>query len=123
MGPTATKHYPDAAVWMACEDGDMATVVTDNPSASRFEITVDDELVGFLDYREHEGEYAIPHTRVFPQFEGHGHGSHLVVKALEAIRDRDGTVLPYCPFVPKVIRDHPELAELVPESERATFGV
>lgn len=101
----------------------MATVVADNPSASRFEITVDDELAGYLDYRERDGEYTIPHTRVFPQFEGHGHGSTLVVKALEAIRDRRGTVLPYCWFVPTVIRQHPELAELVPEPERAAFGV
>ncbi len=101
----------------------MTTDVTDNPSASRFEITVDDELVGHLDYREHEGEYVVPHARVFPQFEGHGHGATLVVRALETIRDRQGTVLPYCSFVAKVIREHPELAELVPESQRAAFGV
>ena len=101
----------------------MATAVTDNPSASRFEITVDEELVGYLDYREHHGEYALPHTRVFSRFEGRGHGSTLVVRALEAIRERRGTVLPYCPFVPKVIREHPELIELVPESERESFGV
>ena len=101
----------------------MTTAVTDNPSASRFEMTVDDELVGYLDYREHEGEYAIPHTRVFSEFEGHGYGSKLVVHALEAIRDRRGTVLPYCNFVPKLIREHPELTELVPEDERSTFGL
>jgi predicted GNAT family acetyltransferase len=101
----------------------MTTAVTDNPSASRFEITVDDELAGYLDYREHDGEYTIPHTRVFTRYEGHGHGSTLVVQALETIRERRGTVLPYCSFVPKVMREHPELAELVPESERASFGV
>lgn len=101
----------------------MTTVVTDNPSASRFEITVDDELVGYLDYREDHGAYAIPHTRIFPQHRHHGLGALLVVRSMEAIRERGGTVLPYCPFVPKVIRDHPELADLVPEDERATFGV
>ena len=101
----------------------MATVVMDRPSASRFEITVDGELVGYLNYSEHDGEYTIPHTRVFPEHEGHGHGSTLVVEALEAIRDRRGTVLPYCSFVPKVMREHPDLAELVPASERAAFGV
>jgi predicted GNAT family acetyltransferase len=101
----------------------MATAVTDNPSASRFELTVDGELAGYLDYRERDGEYTIPHTRVLPRFEGRGHGSTLVVKALETIRQRRGTVLPYCWFVPTVIRQHPELAELVPKSERASFGV
>jgi predicted GNAT family acetyltransferase len=101
----------------------MRSTVTDNPSASRFEITVDEELAGYLDYREHDGEYAIPHARIFPQFRHQGFGSALVVSSLETIRDRRGTVLPYCPFVPKVIRDHPELVELVPEAERESFGV
>ena len=101
----------------------MTTVVQDNPAASRFEITIDDELAGYVDYREHEGEYALPHTRVLPAYEGRGVGSELVVGALEHIRDAGGTVLPYCPFVPKVIRDHPEFTDLVPEDQRATFGL
>lgn len=99
------------------------TTVQDNPSASRFEITVGGVLAGYLDYREHRGEYALPHTRVFPEFEGHGVGTELVEKALEMIHQRRGTVLPYCPFVPPVIRSHPELGGLVPESERETFGL
>jgi predicted GNAT family acetyltransferase len=101
----------------------MTTVVADNPSASRFEMTIDDELVGYLDYREERGAYAIPHTRIFPQFRHRGLGSELVVGFLEAVRERRGTVLPYCPFVPKVIREHPEFVDLVPEDERQTFGV
>ncbi|TXL62723.1 GNAT family N-acetyltransferase [Aeromicrobium terrae] len=101
----------------------MGNTVTDNDAASRFEITVDGELAGYLDYREHQGEYALPHTRVLTQFEGRGIGSELVVSALETIRERGGTVLPYCPFVPKVMRDHPELIDLVPEDERGTFGL
>lgn len=101
----------------------MSFEVRDNPASSRFEITVDDTLAGYVDYREHEGEYALPHTRVLPEFEGRGIGSRLVLGALEQIRDAGGTVLPYCPFVPKVMRDHPELIALVPESERATFGL
>jgi predicted GNAT family acetyltransferase len=99
------------------------STVQDNPSASRFEITIDGELAGYLDYREYRGEYAIPHTRVFPQFEGHGVGTELVVRSLQEIRERHGTVLPYCPFVPAVMRKHPELSDLVPESERATFDL
>jgi predicted GNAT family acetyltransferase len=101
----------------------MTTAVQDNPAASRFEISVDDELVGYLEYQEDDGEYAIPHTRIFPQFRHRGLGATLVLNSLETIRERRGTVLPYCSFVPKVMREHPELAELVPESERASFGV
>jgi len=101
----------------------MTTAVQDNPTASRFEISVDDELVGYLEYQEDDGEYAIPHTRIFPQFRHRGLGATLVLNSLETIRERRGTVLPYCSFVPKIMREHPELAELVPESERASFGV
>lgn len=99
------------------------TTVQDNPRASRFEITVDGELAGFVDYREHDGEYALPHTRVLPAYEGRGIGSELVVGALEEIRRRGGTVLPYCPFVPKVIRDNPEFVDLVPTDQRTVFEV
>ena len=84
---------------------------------------VDDELAGWVDYREHDDEYALPHTRVLPQFGGRGVGSALVVGALRTIGERGGTVLPYCPFVPKVMRDHPELIDLVPADRRAEFGL
>ena len=53
----------------------MTTTVADNPASSRFEITVDGELAGFLDYRKDGDEYALPHTRIFPQFEGRGLGT------------------------------------------------
>jgi predicted GNAT family acetyltransferase len=101
----------------------MTTTVQDIPAQSRFEITVDDELAGFLDYRRHGDEYALPHTRIFTQYEGHGLGSALVSAALAEISERGGTVLPYCPFVPKVIRDHPEYVELVPKEQREIFGL
>ena len=98
--------------------------VTDNPTPSRFELTDDDgTLIGYLDYRRHENEYALPHTKIDPRFEGRGHGATLVCGALDEIAVRGGTVLPYCPFVPKVIRDHPRFVALVPEAQRAAFGL
>lgn len=101
----------------------MSTVVQDVPSASRFEITVDDELAGWLDYRRDGDVYELPHTRVLPAFGGRGVGTALVLGALEQIADRGGQVLPFCPFVPPVVRDHPELIALVPQDQRDMFGV
>jgi predicted GNAT family acetyltransferase len=101
----------------------MTTSVQDNTAETRFEITVDGELAGYVDYRKDGDEYALPHTRVFPQFEGRGIGGQLITGALSQIASRGGTVLPYCPFVPKVIRDHPEYLELVPVDQRSTFGL
>lgn len=101
----------------------MATTVQDAPERSRFEIEVDGELAGFLDYRRDGDEYALPHTRIYSQFEGRGLGHELVRNALVQISERGGTVLPYCPFVPRVIKDHPEFTDLVREEERPTFGL
>jgi predicted GNAT family acetyltransferase len=101
----------------------MTTSVHDNPSASRFEITVDGELAGYVDYRKHGDEYALPHTRVHTEFEGRGLGSELIRGVLGEIAARGGTALPYCPFIPKVIRDNPEFLDLVPEDQRPTFGL
>ncbi|NRQ51377.1 GNAT family N-acetyltransferase [Aeromicrobium stalagmiti] len=101
----------------------MTTTVHDNPADSRFEITVDGELAGYVDYRKDGDEYALPHTRVLPQFEGRGIGGQLIAGALTEIASRGGTVLPFCPFVPKVIRDNPEFLELVPEDQRPVFGL
>ena len=101
----------------------MATTVQDNPDGSRFEITIDGELAGFVDYRRDGDEYALPHTKVFSQFEGRGVGGQLISGALTEIAARGGSVLPYCPFVPKVIRDNPQFLELVPADQRASFGL
>lgn len=101
----------------------MTTTVQDNQAESRFEITIDDDLAGYVDYRKHGDEYALPHTRVLPQYEGHGVGGQLIVGALTEIAARGGTVLPYCPFVPKVIRDNPRFLELVPSDQRETFDL
>ncbi|MFI5425779.1 GNAT family N-acetyltransferase [Aeromicrobium sp. UC242_57] len=60
---------------------------------------------------------------MFPQFEGRGVGSELIVGTLTEIAARGGTVLPFCPFVPKVIRDHPEFLELVEVEQRPTFDL
>lgn len=88
-------------------------VFTDNPAQSRFEAHIDGELAGFMDYVLDGGQYAIPYTRVFPQFGGRGLGGRLVAAALTEIDARGGTVVPICPFVPKVIDEHPEFAHLV----------
>ena len=101
----------------------MTTSIHDNAEETRFEITVDGDLAGYVDYTRDGDEYSLPHTRVFSQFEGRGIGGQLITGALTEIASRGGSVLPFCPFVPKVIRDHPEFLDLVPEDRRAGFGL
>ena len=101
----------------------MADVVTDNPSESRFEVRVDGELAGVVEYDRVEGGFAFTHTEVDPAFEGKGIGSVLARGALDAARAADEAVVPFCPFINTYIKRHPEYVDLVPESEREGFGL
>ena len=98
--------------------------VRDNSAASRFEVWLGDERVGFADYEMHgEGVVAFPHTLVEPRFQNRGLASRLIDEALAAARDRGWSVLPECSFVRLHLRRHPGLVDLVPASERARFGL
>jgi uncharacterized protein len=101
----------------------MDVVVTNVPDERRYEARVGDELAGFTAYSERPGLLAFMHTAVDPRFKGQGVGGRLVAGALEDARARDLAVLPYCPFVNSYIRRHHELVALVPESDRAQFGL
>ena len=97
--------------------------VTDNEGESRYEIRLGDELAGFVTYRRRPGRIAFQHTEVDDRFEGQGIGSKLIRTVLDRARDDDLAVLPFCPFVKAYIERHPEYLELVPEDERAAFGL
>jgi len=97
--------------------------VADNPEASRYEVHADGELAGFTAYHAQLGRIAFTHTEIDERMEGHGLGSKLVASALDGARERGLAVLPYCPFVRGYLTRHPEYVELVPEDERARFGL
>ena len=50
---------------------------------NRFEVLLDDEVVGFVVYHEDGGRIAFPHTEVSPPYEGRGLASQLVRVALD----------------------------------------
>ena len=97
--------------------------VRHEPEQNRFEIYLDGSRAGHLDYHLEGHTYSLTHTEVDPRFGGRGVGSALVVDALGQIRQLGGEVLPYCPFIPKVILDNPEFVDLVPAGARARFGL
>lgn len=87
--------------------------VADNPSANRFEITVDGKVAGFSVYQRSDGEIEFFHTEIDDAYEGQGLGSTLVEAALDEVR-RDGLqVIPTCPFVRKYIARHKEYRDLL----------
>ncbi|HLU33109.1 MAG TPA: GNAT family N-acetyltransferase [Natronosporangium sp.] len=99
----------------------MKPTVIDNPSASRFEILVEDRVVGYAEYRRDGATVALTHTSIDPEFEGRGLGSTLARHALTAIRDQGASVLPFCPFIRGYIQRHPEYLQLVPPDARGRF--
>ena len=98
-------------------------MIIDNPEHHRYEIRVDDELAGFVQYRRREGLIALIHTEIDTRFEGQGLASQLTAAVLDEARAAGVRVLPFCPFVNGYISRHPEYADLVPEDQRERFGL
>ena len=101
----------------------MNATVVDVPERGRFEIRVDDRVVGLASYHVENGTMTLPHTEVEPSLGGRGLGTALVAGVLEAARGRGLHVLPYCSFVRRYIQQHPELTDLVAEADREHFGL
>ena len=87
--------------------------VSDRPNELRYEIEVDGEVAGFINYRREPGVIELVHTDVDPRSEGKGVGAALVQGALDDVRARGLKVRPFCPFVAAYIRRHPEYQDLV----------
>ncbi|RKE22294.1 GNAT family N-acetyltransferase [Streptomyces sp. TLI_171] len=102
----------------------MEPQVVDNAEASRFEISTDAGLAGFAEYQLRDGgTVAFVHTVIDPAFEGQGLGGKLARAALDTVRARGGSVLPYCPFIRGWIAKHPDYLDLVPTDKRAKFDL
>jgi predicted GNAT family acetyltransferase len=101
----------------------VAVTVRDNPELNRYEIHEDGQLVGFSEYKLSDGAISFLHTEVDPAFGGRGLGRQLVEVELDDARNRGLSVLPFCPYVRKVVADNPEYLALVPCSERSRFDL
>ncbi|WP_068402364.1 GNAT family N-acetyltransferase [Kribbia dieselivorans] len=102
----------------------MSVTVRDNPDKSRFEVLLDDEVAGFIDYSIADGRITMIHTEVDPKFNGRGLGRELVTYALEDARRRHLGVVPVCPYVRRTIAKNPEqYLDLVPADQRARFDL
>jgi predicted GNAT family acetyltransferase len=87
--------------------------VQDNPSELRYELLLDEQLVGEILYRLAPDHVVLLHTEVLPSLEGNGLGARLVAGALDDIRARRLHVIPFCPFVRSYIRRHPDYTDLI----------
>ncbi|MDQ1538164.1 MAG: uncharacterized protein QOE58_2557 [Actinomycetota bacterium] len=98
--------------------------VRDNPAEDRYEIYNGNRLAGFCAYELSNDQIAFTHTEIDPSFSGRGLAKQLVAEVLDDARRRGLAVLPFCPFVRKVIAQSPErYLDLVREQDRNHFGL
>jgi predicted GNAT family acetyltransferase len=85
-----------------------------NDAAHRYEARVDDQIVGFVDFRQDlPGVTVAVHTQTDPEVAGRGIGGALARGVLDDLRARGEKVKPVCPFIRGYIARHGEYADLV----------
>lgn len=90
----------------------IGPIVVDNPTASRFEVLIDGEVVGFADYIVRGDVVEFPHTVVDRSVRGRGVAAILVERSLANIRASGRTVLPTCWYVAQFMDGHPDWSDL-----------
>lgn len=91
----------------------MTTEVIHNAKDFRYELLVDGEQAGLIDYTIDGNTVELVHTEVDPGRQENGLGSILVRAALDDIRaNRTEAVVPLCPYVRHWINKHPEYEDL-----------
>jgi len=81
--------------------------VINNKKGRRFEIRIG-EYVAIVPYNFKDDMIALFHTEVPVELQGKGLGTKLAVYALNYAKDHNLKILPYCPFIAKYIKEHPE---------------
>lgn len=88
--------------------------VSHNKEESRFEAHGGGQLMGYIEYTVDDTTMDLPHTKVFPEFEGQGVGSELARQTLGQIREMgDMKVTPSCPFLDIWIKRHKDYHDLL----------
>ena len=102
----------------------MTVTVRDNPAENRYEIYDDDQLAGSSTYKLTGITIAFTHTEVDPAVARRGMAKQLVTEELDDARRRGLAVLPFCPYVRKVIAQNAATyLNLVPAKDRERFGL
>jgi uncharacterized protein len=81
--------------------------VVDDVLRHRF-VFVQDDHEAELDYRRAGKRLVLLHTEVPEVLAGHGTGGQLVRAAVDLARSEDLTLVSYCPFATRWLRDHPD---------------
>ncbi|ETK34841.1 GNAT family N-acetyltransferase [Microbispora sp. ATCC PTA-5024] len=96
------------------ERAPAAEDLIDDTSRGRFELYRDGELVGWLYYTHLKpNRYALKHTEVEPSHQHQGVAGAMVLRVLDEIRAREGTITAICPFVVDYLSRTTAYADLI----------
>ena len=87
--------------------------VRDNAAVQRYELFVDERLIGIADYHRVDDAVVLPHTVIELGERGRGWGDALVGAALDDIRRQGLRIVPQCWFVAEFVEQHPHYSDLV----------
>jgi predicted GNAT family acetyltransferase len=90
----------------------MATEIRNNQKQGRYELAIDDELVGIAEYHLVGEVVVFPHTEIERSRRGQGLGAQLVQHALDDVRANKRRAKAECWYVADFIAEHPEYADL-----------
>ena len=92
---------------------DENVILSKNAELRRYELRVDGDVAGFIEYDDNDGVLDMHHTEVDPSHGGKGFGQQLVAFALADVRELGAKVIPTCPFIAKYIERHPDEQDLL----------
>jgi predicted GNAT family acetyltransferase len=83
--------------------------VVDHPEENRFVVQLDGSEAELV-YHRRGDRLVLIHTEVPDELGGHGLGGRLVRAALERAAREHLTIVPWCPFARRWLKEHPDAA-------------
>ena len=92
----------------------MGKVLTHEPDASRYTLTIDGALIVLADYRVNGNAISFNHTYTQPSHRGQGYAAEVVGFAMDDVeKNSDSRVVPMCWYVAQWFDENPDRAELL----------
>ncbi len=97
---------------MTSERTALAPQIRDNTETGRYEILVDGDVAGFVDYHRSVDRVMIPRTVTLPAHRGQGLAAVLVQHVMDEARREGRSVTTSCWYVRDWLAAHPEYRDL-----------
>ena len=100
----------------------MAQSAIDDTAAERFAVTMDGATAK-LEYEVDGDRLLLLHTEVPEMFRGQGVGARLVEAALARARKDKLTIVPWCPYARRWLKEHPDqIGDVIVDSKTRPPG-